>query len=67
MAGRKKFFDRFSARFESLDATSRQAGLALLMKERGFFETVFNSIEDGIVVVDHELHLRYFNRSAKGF
>ena len=65
MAGRKKFFDRFSARFESLDATSRQAGLALLMKERGFFETVFNSIEDGIVVVDHELHLRYFNRSAK--
>ena len=41
MAGRKKFFDRFSARFESLDSFSRQAGLALLMKERGFFETVF--------------------------
>jgi signal transduction histidine kinase len=65
MAGRKKFFDRFSARFESLDATSRQAGLALLMRERGFFETVFNCIEDGILVIDRELHLRYFNRAAK--
>ncbi len=65
MAGRKKFFDRLSARFESLDATSRQAGLSLLMKERGFFETVFNCIEDGILVIDHELHLRYFNRAAK--
>jgi len=65
MAGRKKFFDRLSERFESLDATSRQAGLALRMKERGFFETVFNCIEDGILVIDHELHLRYFNRAAK--
>ena len=65
MAGRKKFFDRFSARFESLDASSRQAGLALLMKERGFFETVFNAVEDGILVIDRELHLRYFNRAAK--
>ena len=65
MAGRKKFFDRLSARFESLDASSRQAGLALLMKERGFFETVFNAVEDGILVIDRELHLRYFNRAAK--
>lgn len=65
MAGRKKFFDRFSARFESLDASSRQAGLALLMRERGFFETVFNAVEDGILVIDKELHLRYFNRSAR--
>ncbi|MBR7131777.1 MAG: PAS domain-containing protein [Lentisphaeria bacterium] len=65
MSGRKKFFDRFSARFESLDATSRQAGLALLMRERGFFETVANAVEDGILVVDAGLHLRYFNRAAK--
>ncbi len=65
MSGRKKFFDRFSARFESLDSSSRQAGLALLLRERGFFETVFNCIEDGILVIDRELHLRYFNRAAK--
>ncbi|MBE6389240.1 MAG: PAS domain-containing protein [Lentisphaerae bacterium] len=65
MSGRKNFFDRFSARFESLDASSRQAGLALLMRERGFFETVFNAVEDGILVIDRQLHLRYFNRAAR--
>ena len=65
MAGRKKFFDRLGARFESLDASSRQAGLALLLRERGFFETVFNAVEDGILVIDRDLHLRYFNRAAK--
>ena len=65
MADRKKFFDRFSARFESLDLSSQQTGLAMLMKERGFFETVFNAIEDGIVVIDQQLYLRYFNRAAK--
>ena len=65
MSGRKNFFDRFSARFESLDASSRQAGLALLMRERGFFETVFNAVEDGILVIDRQLHLSYFNRAAR--
>ena len=65
MAGRKKVFDRFSTRFESLDASSRQAGVALLLKECGFYETVFNAVEDGIIVIDRDLHLRYFNRAAK--
>ncbi len=65
MADRKKFFDRFSARFESLDLSSQQTGLAMLMKERGFFETVFNAVDDGILVIDHQLYLRYFNRAAK--
>lgn len=65
MAVRKNFFDRFSARFESLDASSRQAGVSLLLRERGFFETVFNAVEDGILVIDRDLRLRYFNRAAK--
>ncbi|MBE6356464.1 MAG: PAS domain-containing protein [Lentisphaerae bacterium] len=65
MAGRKKIFNRLKDNFESLDASSRQAGLALLMRECGFFETVFNAVDDGILVIDRELHLRYFNRAAK--
>ena len=65
MSVRKNFFDRLSARFEDLDVSSRQAGLALLLRERGFFETVFNAVEDGILVIDRELRLRYFNRAAK--
>ena len=65
MADRKKFYDRLGARFEDLDQSSRQAGLSLLLRERGFFETVFNAVEDGILVIDSDLHLRYFNRAAK--
>ena len=65
MADRKNFYDRLGARFEDLDQSSRQAGLSLLLRERGFFETVFNAVEDGILVIDADLHLRYFNRAAK--
>ena len=64
MAVRKKFIDRFSERFGDLDASSLQLGLLRLVRERGFFETVFNSIDDGILVIDRELKLRYINRAA---
>ena len=65
MAARKKYIDRFSERFDDLDQGSRQAYLLRLVKERGLFETVFNAIEDGILVIDRELKLRYFNRAAE--
>lgn len=65
MAARKKFIDRFSERFDDLDQGSRQAYLLRLVREHGLFETVFNAIEDGILVIDRELKLRYFNRAAE--
>ena len=65
MAVRKKFIDRFSERFDDLDSGSRQAYLLRLVRERGFFETVFNAIDDGILVIDRELKLNYFNRAAE--
>lgn len=65
MAVRKKFIDRFSERFEALDSGSRQAYLLRLAREHGFFETVFNAIDDGLLVIDHELKIRYYNRAAQ--
>ncbi len=65
MAVRKNFLDRFSERFEDLDASSRQAYILRLVRERGFFETVFNSVDEGILVIDRRLRLRYFNRAAR--
>lgn len=65
MAVRKKIIDRFSKRFDDLDQSNRQAYLLRLVRERGLFETVFNAIEDGILVIDRELKLRYFNHSAE--
>ena len=65
MAVSKKFFDRFSERFDDLDSGSRQAYLLRLAKDRGFLETVFNSIEEGVLVVDQKLRIRYHNYAAK--
>ncbi len=65
MAVKKNFLDRFGERFDDLDAGSRQAYILRLAKDKGFLETVFNSIEVGVLVVDQNLRIRYFNRAAK--
>ncbi len=65
MAVNKNFLDRFSERLDDLDVNSRQAYILRLARERGFFETVFNAIDEGIMVVDRRLKVRYFNRAAK--
>ncbi|MBR7103522.1 MAG: PAS domain-containing protein [Lentisphaeria bacterium] len=65
MAVKKNFLDRFSERFDDLDSGSRQAYILRLAREKGFLETVFNSIEEGVLVVDQNLRIRYFNRAAK--
>jgi len=65
MAVKKNFLDRFSERFDDLDSGSRQAYILRLAREKGFLETVFNSIEEGVLVVDQHLRIRYFNRAAK--
>ena len=56
MAVKKNFLDRFSERFDDLDSGSRQAYILRLAKDKGFLETVFNSIEEGVLVVDQNLH-----------
>ncbi len=60
----KNFLDRFNAKLNDLDPASRQAYILRLMRERGFLETVFNAVEEGILVVDRKLKIRYFNRAA---
>lgn len=62
---KKNFLNRFSEHAENLDPNSRQSYINRLTKERGFFETVFNSIEEGILIVDRNLHIKFFNLSAK--
>lgn len=65
MAERKNFLNRFIDCFDGLDANSRQAWLLRISKDRGFFETVFNAVDEGILVVNRKLRIRYYNRSAK--
>lgn len=65
MAVKKNFLERFTRKLEDLDANSRQAYILRLIRDRGFFETVFNAIEEGILVIDRRLAIRYFNRAAR--
>ena len=64
MPGRD-FIDRVATRFEDLDASARQAYLLRLARERGFFRTVFDAVDEGIMVIDRRLRLRYVNRAAR--
>ena len=64
MSARKSFLERFSDRLGELDAANRQAYILRLARDRGFFETVFNAVEEGILVVDRKLRIRYSNRAA---
>ncbi len=64
MTVRKSFLERFSERLGDLDDTNRQAYILRLARDRGFFETVFNAVEEGILVIDRRLRIRYSNRAA---
>ena len=61
---KKDFFNRVNERFDDFDSGSRQAFLLRLVRDRGFFEAVFNAVEEGILVIDPQLRIRYFNRAA---
>ncbi|MDD5727083.1 MAG: ATP-binding protein [Victivallales bacterium] len=67
MANKNKesFLDRFIKRVDSIDANSLQAYILHLSREKGFFETIFNAVEEGILAVDRRLHIRYYNQAAK--
>ena len=61
---KKDFFHRVNERFDDFDSGSRQVFLLRLVRDRGFFEGVFNAVEEGILVIDLQLRIRYFNRAA---
>ncbi|MHB9138739.1 MAG: sensor histidine kinase [Victivallaceae bacterium] len=65
MMSKKSFLDRFLERVDSIDSNSVQAYILRLSREKGFLETVFNAIQEGILVVDRRLKIRYHNKAAK--
>jgi PAS domain S-box-containing protein len=65
LKNKKSFLDRFIERVDSMDANSLQAYILHLSREKGFFETIFNAVEEGILVIDRRLRIRYHNQAAK--
>ncbi len=62
---KKSFLDRFIERIDAIDANSLQAYILHLSRERGLFETVFNAVQEGILVIDRHLKIQYFNNAAR--
>lgn len=58
------FLDKVLGRIGRLDAEGLQTVVQRLARERKLLETVFNAIEDGVVVVDEQGRIVYLNRAV---
>jgi two-component system, sporulation sensor kinase E len=67
MATKSSFLDKVLPRIGRLDEAGLQSVVQRLARERTFLETLFNAIEDGILVVDEAGHILYFNQAVTRF
>jgi two-component system, sporulation sensor kinase E len=61
---KSSFLDRVLGRMERLDAHGLQTVVQRLAQERNFLETLFNTIEDGVLVVDGSGRILYLNQAV---
>ncbi|MGO8674938.1 MAG: two-component system sensor histidine kinase NtrB [Limisphaerales bacterium] len=64
MPGNLSFLDKVLGRIGRLDAEGLQTVIQRLARERTFLETLFNTIEDGVLVVDEAGRILYFNQAV---
>ena len=64
MAPKSSFLDKVLERLARLDAHGLQTVVQRLARERSFLETLFNTIEDGVLVVDEAGRILYFNQAV---
>ena len=64
MASKSSFLDKVLGRIGRLDAEGLQTVVQRLARERTFLETLFNTIEDGVLVVDESGRILYFNQAV---
>jgi PAS domain S-box-containing protein len=62
---RQGFFDKFVSRLDKIDAPVASAHIVELARERGFLETLFQSIDEGLMVLGADLRLLYANHAAE--
>lgn len=67
MSGKKhSSFDRVLGRLDSLDSVNLANLVQRLARERALFEEIFNTLQEGILVVRDDGAIEYANRSAHG-
>lgn len=64
MATKSSFLDKVLGRIGRLDQEGLQTVVQRLARERSFLETLFNTIEDGVLVVDEHGEIIYFNQAV---
>jgi two-component system, sporulation sensor kinase E len=64
MPAKSSFLDKVLGRIGRLDAEGLQTVVQRLARERSFLETLFNTIEDGVLVVDENKRIIYFNSAV---
>ena len=64
MPPKSSFLDKVLGRIGRLDAEGLQTVVQRLARERTFLETLFNTIEDGVLVVDEKGRIVYFNQAV---
>src|ERR1700716_2039718 len=64
MAVKCSLLAKVLGRIERLDAGGLQEVIQRLASERSFLETLFNTIEDGVLVVDEGGRILYFNQAV---
>jgi PAS domain S-box-containing protein len=64
---KSSFLDKILGRISRLDAEGLQSVVQRLARERAFLETLFNTIEDGVLVVDEQGRILYFNQAITRF
>ena len=60
------FVDKLIERIGRVGPEDVQAYLARLAREKGFLETIFNAIQEGVIVTDATGRINYVNQSACG-
>jgi PAS domain S-box-containing protein len=63
----KGFLDKLIERIRLVEPGEVQNYLVEIAREKGFLETIFNSILEGVIVTDPKGRIIYVNRAACGF
>jgi two-component system, sporulation sensor kinase E len=61
---KSSFLDKVLGRIGRLDTQGLQTVVQRLARERNFLETLFNTIQDGVLVVDEQGRIIYFNQAV---
>ena len=65
MAWQSHFIDKLVSKMNRLDPENLQAQFLSLARERGILETIFQSIQEGVLVVSADSRLYYANHAAE--